>query len=241
MLIKKEVKLFAAFLSVMSFIILSVVTSAGGVHSSAEPSGGHDILEQIRQKHGNTQAIKATVHQDRKLHSLREPIHITGTIILQKPGILRWEAAAPEKTTMIIDRKTITKYYPDTEEAEIYRLSDNFIARSTMVFFSSVMWGALEEMEKKFSVETVRESDDIIVKLVPLSKIVSKYLSSVIIFYSEETGMPKGFEVETPKGDTTVTRLEDIIMDPDIGADTFTLKLPASVRVRDYTEEVDFN
>ena len=103
------------------------------------------------------------------------------------------------------------------------------------------MWGALEKMDKRFKVDISGEKGILTVTLTPLSKMISKYLSSVIIFYNEKNGMPQGFEVSTPAGDRTVTRLEDVEMDPVISNDTFRLKLPPNVVVNDFTEEPDFN
>jgi len=242
MLKKQVVKSIFLQLTLASFfILLSTFPASGG--SGLEPisSDKYEILKKIKNQHEHTHSIKATVYQDKILTALKQPLHIKGSIILQMPGLLRWETSVPEKSVMVIDRKAITQYYPDAKEAEIHKLSDNFIARNTMSFFTSVMWGALEEMDKKFNVTISGEKDEIIVELIPLSKMVSKYLSSVVIFYSESTGMPQGFEVTTPQGDKTVTRLEDIEMDPEIGEETFKLKMPADVYVRDYTETVDFN
>jgi outer membrane lipoprotein-sorting protein len=53
--------------------------------------------------------------------------------------------------------------------------------------------------------------------------------------------MPQGFEVTTPKGDRTVTRIEDLTINPEIAPDVFTLKLPPDVRVRDYSVTVNTN
>lgn len=222
-------------------ILLSGFPVSADSEISPVSSEKYEILKRIRDKHEHTHAIRATVYQDRELAALKQPLHIKGTIILQMPGLLRWETSVPEKSVMVINSRTITQYYPDAKEAEIHKLSDNFIARNTISFFTSVMWGALGEMDNKFNIEISGEDDEIIVELVPLSKIVSRYLSSVVIFYSEQTGMPRGFEVTTPQGDKTVTRLADIEMDPEIGDETFKLKMPADVYVRDYTETMDFN
>ncbi len=209
--------------------------------SKSESAGKYEILESIKSRHQNIDSIKAAVYQDKQLSMLNKPVHVEGTIVLQRPGKLRWETFVPEKSIVVINMKTITKYYPDSGEAEIHNLSDNFIAQNTMRFFSSIMWGAVEDMDGRFSVEIVEDNDEVIVALTPLSKMVAKYLSSVLIFYNGATGMPQGFSVSTPKGDKTVTRLADVVMGEEVSRDTFELILPADVRVRDYTETVDFN
>ncbi len=242
MLIKNALNSIAVH-SILSFLFV-LVTAAAVSGSSSHRTASIDkseILDNIRDSHRNTNSIKATVYQEKHLRALNKPVHVKGTVILKKPGMLRWEAFTPEKSITVINRKTITRYYPDSREADIRSLSDNFIARNTMTFFSSVMWGALEKMDKRFKVDISGEEGILTVTLTPLSKMVSKYLSSIIIFYNEKNGMPQGFEVSTPAGDRTVTRLEDVEMDPVISDDTFRLKLSPNVVVNDFTEEPDFN
>ncbi|HDY86576.1 MAG TPA: outer membrane lipoprotein carrier protein LolA [bacterium] len=242
MSIKKEVNSIVVLLVISFFYILLPRPAVQGDSSlKSISSEKHAILESIKKKHKKTHSIKASVYQEKNLMALNKPVHVQGSVILEKSGMLRWEAVTPEKSIMIINRKTITMYYPDAKEAEIRRLSDNFIAQNTMSFFSSVMWGALDEMEKRFAVDISYNNDEVIVELTPLSKMVSRYLSSVIIFYNKQNGMPQGFEVKTPKGDRTITKLADIEVDPDINSDTFKLKIPADVIVRDFTKQMDFN
>jgi outer membrane lipoprotein-sorting protein len=225
-------------LSVLFVISLFALTASGGPSPAVETS---DILQSIREKHEGTHAIRATVYQKRDLAALKNPVYVEGTIILEKPGKLRWDAHAPEKSVTIINRDTMQVYYPDDREAEIHKLSDQFIARNTITFFGSVLWGDIGDMEKRFSVSMHPEGDVLFIRLEPRSKIMSRYLSSIIIRYNRKTGMPQGFEVTTPKGDRTVTTLKDLQINPEIGADTFVLQLAPDVRVRDYSVTVDMD
>jgi len=240
MSIKNEANVLSVLLA-----FLCVFSSIFAMSADASPRTSllekNDILEMIKEKHKNMRAIQAVVYQEKHLTALKEPVHIEGTVILEKPGMLRWESLIPEKSITIINRNTIQVYYPDEKVAEIHKLSDNFIARNTMVFFSSVMWGDMEDMEKRFAVSMSRDNGELRIQLEPHSRIVSRYLSSIIIHYDGLTGMPRGFEVTTPKGDKTVTRIEALTVNPDIAADAFTLNLPPDVRIRDYSVTIDTN
>jgi outer membrane lipoprotein-sorting protein len=242
MSIKNEANSISA-LSVISFLVvlLFALSASGGPTPESPSNEKKEILRHIREKHKNTHAIRAAVYQDKELAALKDPVHVEGTVILEKPGLLRWEAHVPEQSVTIIDRKTIQIYYPDDKEAEIHKLSDHFIARNTMTFFGSVMWGEMENLEKRFAVSMHQDEGELLIQLEPHSKIVSRYLSSIIIRYDSQTGMPRGFEVTTPKGDRTVTRIEELTVNPEIDTDAFTLKLPPDVRVRDYTVTLDTN
>ena len=230
-------------LSVFLLLLVSLfaLAASGASHPESPSHDEKEILQHFREKHKDTHAIRATVYQDKNLVALKDPVHVEGTVLLEKPGLLRWEAHVPEKSVTIIDRDTMQVYYPDDKEAEIHKLSDHLIARSTMTFFGSVMWGDMENMEKRFAVSMHQDGGELRIQLQPRSRIVSRYLSSIIIRYNNQTGMPRGFEVTTPKGDRTVTRIDELMVNPEIDSDAFTLILPPDVRVWDYSVTVDTN
>jgi outer membrane lipoprotein-sorting protein len=68
---------------------------------------------------------------------------------------------------------------------------------------------------------------------------VARYLSSIIILYNEKTGLPEVFEVTTPKGDRTVTKLTDIKVNPELTPDNFTIKLPSDVQIKNKKNNFD--
>ena len=105
-----------------------------------------------------------------------------------------------------------------------------------MSFFSTAVSGDLAEMEERFSVSIYKNEDEVVFRLVPTSKIVGRYLAAVIIHYDEKTALPKGFEMLTPKGDKTITRLTNIKVNPDLGPAAFQLKMPLDVWVTNKVE-----
>ncbi len=198
-----------------------------------------EIVKNLKSLQKDIDSITAKVYQEKHISLLKKDIHIEGTVILHKPDMLRWETVSPDKSITVVDGKTMTVYHSDVNEAQVYNLSENFIARNTMNFFTSAMWGSLIEMEEKFTVNIFRKNSKIVFELIPLSKIVAGYLSSVVIFYNEKTGIPMGFEVTTPKGDRTVTELTDIKTNPAIKPDTFKINLPEDVWITNIFEEDD--
>lgn len=198
------------------------------------------FVENLKRLQQDITSITATVYQEKHLSLLKKDIHIKGIIILKKPNMLRWETVSPDKSITVVDAKTMIVYHPDLKEAEVYNLSKKSIARNTMSFFTSVMWGSLKKIEKKFTVNIFRKNSEIVLELTPLSKMVARYLSSIIILYNENTGLPKAFEVTTPKGDRTVTKLTDIKVNPELEHDNFKIKLPSDVRITNNFDHEDY-
>ena len=195
------------------------------------------IIEKFRSFHKDIRSLSASVSQEKHLSALKEKLQVEGTVTMARPDKLRWDTVKPERSHTVIDGETMTVYHPDIKEAQVYALSEHVIARNTMGFFTTAMGGALDEMEKKFSVKIYRNGNEIIYKLQPLSGMTRKYLSAVSISYAEATGLPRGFEVTTPKGDRTITTLTHITINPEIKPETFTMKLPGNVWVTNKFEE----
>ncbi|MEW6419695.1 MAG: outer membrane lipoprotein carrier protein LolA [Nitrospirota bacterium] len=187
------------------------------------------IFERIKALQKDIYSILASVSQEKQLTILKKKMHIEGTVMVAKPNMLRWEILKPEKSITIIDGETMTVYHPEIKEAQVYALSENLIARNIMSFFMAFMSGSLQEMEKKFTVNIFRKDGGLIFILTPLSRIASRYLSSITVYYDEGTGLPRGFETTTPKGDITVTKLMNIRTNPELKPETFKIKLPEDV------------
>jgi outer membrane lipoprotein-sorting protein len=194
------------------------------------------ILEKFKMLHKDMHSIFASVSQEKQLTALKKKVVVEGTVTMAKPNMLKWDVIKPERSLTVIDGETMTVYHPDIKEAQVYTLSENLIARNAMSFFSIAMSGDLAEMEERFSVSIFKNDGEVVFRLVPTSKIVGRYLAAVVIHYDEETALPKGFEMSTPKGDKTITRLTNIKVNPDLGPAVFQLKMPLDVWVTNKVE-----
>ena len=228
-----------SLLSLFLFVSAPAGAAAAGSSHTPEGDGKDSAFEIIKALQKDIHSLSATIHQEKHHAILKDAIYVEGRIFLEKPGLLRWEASAPERSVTVVDSSMLTVYYPDMKEAEQYKLSEHFLAKNTMGFLSSVMWGSLEELEKKFSLNISRSSGQIVFMLRPLSGIVQRYLSSVRIAYDENTGLPLSFEVVTPRGDRTRTTLTDTKVNPVLGPETFHIRLPDDVLITNNLEPID--
>lgn len=225
---------------VVLFISLFFLTPLYAASDTLEEISSADrqkIVDKLKKLADDTQTIAATVNQEKQLFLLKEKVYVNGSVLMKKPNMFRWDLVKPDKSIMVIDGERMTIYHPDTKEAQVFGLSGNLIASNTVKFFTTTLWGSLPEIEKKFLVTMFRKDSEIVFKLVPRSKIVGRYLSSLLIYYDKETGVPQGFEMITPKGEKTITRLSNIKINPEIKADLFKLKLPEDVCITNNQEQ----
>lgn len=233
--IRKINHLFSVVLFI-GLIFPASITASSNIVQEVTPADRQKILEKLKELSKDTQTLTATVTQEKELLLLKGRICVNGSVIMKKPDMFRWDVVKPDKAITVIDGEAMTIYHPDVKEAQVYNLSENPIARNTLNFFTTTMWGSLTELEKKFAVNIFRKDGEIVFKLVPLSKMVRRYLSSILIYYAEGTGLPRGFEMTTPKGEKTVTRLSNIKINSEVKADTFKLKLPEDVWITNNPE-----
>ena len=192
-------------------------------------SDKHEIINKLTQARKNIHSIRADLKQEKNLSALKEKINIRGTIILKKPDLLRLDTEEPFKSQIAFDGKTMTIYHPDINEAEIYDTTDNKKAQYAMKFFSSSLWSSLEEMEKEFNVSLYHQDSKVVFELSPLSMVVARYLTSIVVYYEEKTGIPLQIISKTPHNDTIVTTLANIEINPEVKPETFTIKMPENV------------
>lgn len=221
----------------IGFSLSASIEASSYIEQEVSSADKQRIFERLTELSKDTDSITATINQEKQLSLLKEKICIDGTVIMKKPNMFRWDIVEPDKSIIAVDGETMTVYHPEIKEAQVYNLIGNLIARNTMRFLTITMWGSLNEIEKNFTFNILRKEDEIIFKLAPISKMISRYVSSIIIHYEEKTGFPRGFEITTPKGDKTVTRLSNIKINPEIKTGTFKIKLPEDVRITNNFEQ----
>lgn len=204
--------------------------------TAASPEEKMKITLRMKTLQSGIDAVSAKVYQTKHLSMLKKAIEVEGTVIVVKhPRRLKWEVVKPDRSITAIDDNTITIYKPIEKEADIYDIESNIAAKQSMAFFSD-MWGDLSDLEKRFKVDIYLKNGIIIYKLVPISEMIVRYLTSIVIYFDETTGIPAGFELTTPKGDRHITSLRDVKTNPRLDTDAFNVRLPKDVWVRDHTK-----
>jgi len=226
---------------VFFFVFLSTGLNAfAGLGLPDRPLGPEASTEAIRELRGAQDGIKAvsmSFVQTKSSAMLADDMVTSGTVLVKKPGLLRWEVKKPERIIIVVDEDVLWFYRPARKEARKRLLSKDFVAGQAMGFFTSIMNLSLEDLEKRFIYSLYRAGDNVVLELVPKSKFVSKYLKGITIWYRQSDGIPVKFAVLGKKGDTTVTEFKNINIKAVTDENDFHLKLPENVRVISDEEE----
>lgn len=196
-----------------------------------------EVVNKIKDAQKGIDAISAVAYQRKKTPLLAKEIATEGTIILKRPNLLHWEVKRPERLTIIVDGKIMWIYHPDSQEAQKYILSEQFIARQAMEFFSSAMDMSLEEMGKRFDVAVYNPNTSFVFEMRPKSSMAAKYLTAVYIWYKNGEGVPYKFEVLGKNGNTTITELRDVVVNPSLKESLFYFDVPAEAIITNRENE----
>ncbi len=201
---------------------------AGKVMSTAERTRW---FEQTRERQKGINGLSASVTQRKRHPLLKEEAVNKGKLSFRKPGALRWEVEKPESMIVVVDSDTITTYYPLRREAERRDVRDNIASRTAMDFLASGIFLSLPDLERRFLIDIFRGDGQVVLRLIPRSKMFSRSIASIRIVQDAAGGLPQRIVVQGTKGDLTETTFSKVVINPEFPPDAFTLRLGPEVHV----------
>lgn len=188
-------------------------------------------FEGARERQKGITGLSATVVQRKRDPLLKNEAVSRGKLSFRKPASLRWEVESPERWIVVMDGRTVTTYYPARKEAERRDMQDDFSSRAALGFIESGISASLPELERRFHVDLFRSDDQVVLRLIPRSKMLSRAVASIRIHQDPVEGRPRRIVVEGARGDRTETTFSGVTLNPDFPPDTFSLRLGPEVRV----------
>ena len=188
-------------------------------------------FEEVRERQKGVTGLSAAVVQRKRDPLLKNEEVSRGKLSFRKPASLRWEVESPERMVVVMDGRTVTTYHPKRKEAERRDMQDDFASRAALGLFESGISASLPELERRFHVDLFRSDDQVVLRLIPRSKMLSRVIASIRIHQDPAEGRPRRIVVEGARGDRTETTFSGVTLNPDFPPDTFVLQLGPEVRV----------
>ena len=188
-------------------------------------------FEEVRERRKGVTGWSAAVVQRKRDPLLKNEEVSRGTVSFRRPASLRWEVESPERRIVVMDGRTVTTYYPARKEAEQRDMQDDFPSRAALGLFESGISASLPELERRFQVDLFRSENQVVLRLIPRSKMLSRVIASIRIHQDPVEGKPRRIVVEGARGDRTETTFSGVTLNPEFPPDTFSLRLGPEVRV----------
>jgi outer membrane lipoprotein-sorting protein len=187
---------------------------------SQEPPEEKIDLDAILSSASQTESFSCDFRQEKHLSMLKKPVTTSGRLYYAAPDQLRWDQEKPALAGFMVKDKKLKRWEGQEGRAETVDLAKDI---GLNIFVTQVFaWhnGNEEWLRKQYQVEVMKGSPPT-VRLVPLDKVESRFVSHLDITFSEDLKHVQKVEVKTRKKDAITTSFSKCMINPSLPDDLF--------------------
>lgn len=121
-------------------VLLTALAAAGGASPVGQPQGDRPsparLAEALQQRYDRVRDLTATFLQTYEGGLLRIRSAERGTVMIKKPGRMRWEYTAPEPKLFVSDGHTLYSYLPADRQVFVGTLPEGDEATTAALFLA---------------------------------------------------------------------------------------------------------
>ena len=115
-------------------IINTLLLSGGIIHAGELPP--LEIAKKLQKTYEQTTSIVADFKQTSSIPMSRRQRKGSGSLVIQKPGLMRWDYRMPEEQVLVSDGTTISMYFAGNKQVIVMPAKDYLKSDITYAFFS---------------------------------------------------------------------------------------------------------
>jgi outer membrane lipoprotein carrier protein len=233
---------------VFAALCLALAGGAGDAHASARHQGASDedsridaILERVDRSAEQVDRFRARVVETRELALLAEAEKMSGTLLVERPGRIRWEYETPTPRTYVLDDGQITGWLPEENRVEKLDMSH----RANRIERILAIGQGAAGLEREFRISLGDEAHGIVddadmLVLVPKSRRVRRRVAELHLWISRDHGLPKRVSYQTGEGDVVTLDMSEFVLNPDVSENAFELDVPESAEIVEGVSSLGF-
>jgi outer membrane lipoprotein carrier protein len=205
----------------------AIPEAASAAAAPARPPTAETVAK-IQQVYEKTASLKAKFAQ--VMSGPMGKRQASGTVLLKKPGMMRWDYEKPEKKLFVADGTTLWVYEPEDEQAYKQPLSGSQLPAQVSFLFGR---GKLSD---EFDItyldgQSLGEPGDLVLKLVP--KVASAQYRYLVFVVSPSTFLVKETVLYDQQGGQNDIAFSAVEQNPKAGIDTarFQFTPPANTKI----------
>ena len=157
--------------------------------------------------------IAADFVQIRHLADLDMEVRITGSMVSELNGRLRWQVNTPVRSVTVIDREKLTHYDGETKKLSVIRQETFPWLRILRESLDDWLSGDRARLTGRFLVSTPRPRT---VRLVPRDSEQKKLFGSVELDFAEKEDLVTAVRIEESSGEKLEIRFSQLRRDPPL-------------------------
>jgi len=115
-------------------VVIAMLLSGGNSHG--KELSLLEIAQKLQKTYDQTTSIVADFKQTSSVPMSRRQRKGSGSLVIQKPGLMRWDYQAPEEQVLVSDGTTISMYFAGNKQMIVMPAKDYLKSDITYSFFS---------------------------------------------------------------------------------------------------------
>jgi outer membrane lipoprotein carrier protein len=207
----------------------AMVALTAQAQDAAADAAAKAAFQKLADKFKGVRTLSAKVVQNRRTELLDKPVTSTGSMYYRRdPAKLVFHMSEPRKAEIHMDRTSYQVYRPDEKRVERTDFGGEDVTSKILMVFEPKP----DEVGKAFTIRGSESRDgQIEVRLESSDEKVRKRLRKVTLTIVEADGALKRISYVDGEGDEVQFDLADVVINPELSPDLFTLKVPEGTRV----------
>ncbi|PHR44596.1 MAG: cell envelope biogenesis protein LolA [Fluviicola sp.] len=163
-------------------------------------------------------SIKTDFVQNKHMEFLTNDIESKGKMYLSAEGMLRWQYTEPNKYSIIFKNEKI--YIDDNGKKSTVDGDQKMFQKISKLISGSVKGDLFDDDE--FDIRYFKKGDNILVKLTPKNKAMTKYISKVVLTFPKNDSTVSQVKLIEPSGDYTLITFKNKQLNVPIDKSVFS-------------------
>ncbi len=187
-------------------------------------------LDAVQKNYEKVLTFEADFTQSSYVKMMNKTQHSNGSVLIKKPGKMKWTYGAPDTQILISNGKTLWLYASDEEQVTKVPIESIYSSNTPALFLAGK-----GKLTKSFNVESVNlDKNPISITLIPKEE--DQALTRLQLFANKKNYQITGSTVYDKLGNKTEIQFSKIKTNQNIPEETFQFQVPPNVEVLDYTK-----
>jgi outer membrane lipoprotein carrier protein len=186
-----------------------------------------ELLDAIQAHYDAIESSRGEFEQTSRVVALGRDETSRGSVVVERPGRMRWEYRTPERSVIVVDGESIRIYSPGERKLQIAPLGPHAMSPTALGFLLGEA-----DLRESFRAERLEVSDpkEIRLRLVPKAEAGFQHLELRL----DAAGLGlRGSLLVDLFGNRTELLFHDLRYDGEIAPDTFEIRVPDGTEVID--------
>ena len=208
-------------------ILIALLCSWVGSTVYANGTDVDGFLQNLEDQRKKVHSYAARFKQNKTFALFDERKTSTGEVLYKHPQQMLWKYETPDKTQMRIDGKSVSFYFPELEQIEIYP------SREGASHFFFAFEASAEELMENFDVRIGASADDrsYRAELVPKSEPLASELQRITLWVGKSDYLPRRVLIRELSGDSTEIEFFDIRVNEPLTDEALEFDAPETTEI----------